>query len=217
MINWRQIKIEYKKDLERIMCLPPKLSIFKKKNVRQLTQSLRTINRILFVRLQKRDGMAWISIFKPAPPVCVTKRFDPLWKWKLPLRSSRLASSGGNKNHGEAWQKPAQTGSVRVFGGEMTRFRSGARVRMVCVSRGCEQPLSPSSFLFHASLLKPNVHLRLAELRGPGDLGPPGPAQGLVEAELLLRLSQLPGVEASPRGHVDRVTVRAHAATEPTG
>lgn len=100
MINWRQRKIEYKKDLKRIMCFPPKLSIFKKKMLninRQLTQSLRTINIILFVRLKKRDGMAWISIFKPAPPVCVTKRFDPLLKWKLPLRSARLAASGGNK------------------------------------------------------------------------------------------------------------------------
>lgn len=210
MINWRLIKIESIKDLKRIMCLPPKINIFKKTMLninRQLTQTLRTINRIWFVRLQKRDGMAWISIFKPAPPGCVTKSSEPPWKGKLPLRSSVPRPAGGNKNHGEAWQEPAQTGSVRVRGGgdqlqERCKCPHGVRVPRVRA----------------AALSEPNVHLRLAEPRGPGDLGPPGPAQGLVEAELLLQLGQLPGVQASPRGHVDRVTVRAHAAAaEPTG
>lgn len=46
---------------------------------KQLTQSLRTINIILFVRLQRCDGMAWISIFKPVSLVCVSKRFEPIW------------------------------------------------------------------------------------------------------------------------------------------
>lgn len=102
------------------MCLPPKINSEEKNMLninKQLSQSLRTVNIILFVRLQKRDGMAWISIFKPVPPVCVTERFDPIWKWKLPLRSSRLASSRENTNNGGAWRKPAQTGSVHVFGG----------------------------------------------------------------------------------------------------
>lgn len=140
----------------------------------QLGQSLRTINIILFVRLQKRDGMTWISIFKPVPPVCVTKGSDPMWECKV--ASALLPVSvqwGGSKKHGEVWQEPAQTG-LQTFmysgwggrGGEITSSRSGAGVRIVCVARGCEQPLSPSFS---------NVHLRLAELQGPGDLGPERP------------------------------------------
>lgn len=135
---------------------------------KQLTQSLRIINIILFVRLQKRDGMAWISIFKPVPPVCVTKRFDPIWKWKLPLRSSRLASSGGNKKHGEAWQKPAQT-RTRIRG-QMTRSRSGAGVQIVCLSRGCEHPLSPSSFV---SCVSSETRRSPASRRAAGPRRPP--------------------------------------------
>lgn len=69
--------------------------------------------------------------------------------------------------------------------------------------RGRGQPASLplALLLLHAPVLEPNLDLRLVELQGGGDLHPPGPAQVLVEMELLLQLGQLPrrevGAEAA--------------------
>lgn len=71
--------------------------------------------------------------------------------------------------------------------------------------RGGGQPASLplALLLLHAPVLEPNLDLRLVELQGGGDLHPAGPAQVLVEMELLLQLGQLPrrevGSEAAGR------------------
>ena len=79
--------------------------------------------------------------------------------------------------------------------------------------RVAEQPVSLQFLLLHASVLKPNFHLRLAQLQGAGHLHPPGPRQVLVEVELLLQLGQLLGAEAGPRGPVHRgMAIRTDAA-----
>lgn len=119
---------------------------------KQLGRSLRTINIILFVRLQKRDGMTWISIFKPVPPVCVTKGFDPIWECKWRLRSSRLASSGGKQKSRRSLTGTSADWTRRVHvcgvGGRerdnqfQQRCRCPGCVRGV--ARGCEQPRCPS-------------------------------------------------------------------------
>ena len=83
---------------------------------------------------------------------------------------------------GKQKTRPSLTASVR-----------DARVRTVCVWPRV-RAASPASFRFRASLPKPKVHLRLAELQGPASL------------ELLLLPAQLPGVGGT-------LTVRRSAHT----
>lgn len=158
--------------------------------------------------------MAWISIFKPVPPVCVS-RFEPVWKWKLPLRSSRLASSGGIKNHGEACRNAAGfDDQVRERGRcpecvRVPRVRAAVlAVIFVCLTRlfwnqtftwVSGPPRPPPALARLRDLLKRNLcsssgrsaALLWKPVLGDGGAGVPGPA--------------------------DCVTVRAHAAAEPTG
>ena len=53
------------------------------------------------------------------------------------------------------------------------------------------EPLLHAFFLFHPTILKPDFHLCLVELKGAGDFDPSGSGQVLVEVELLLQLGQL--------------------------
>lgn len=56
--------------------------------------------------------------------------------------------------------------------------------------------------LLHASVLEPDLHLRLVELERGGDLHAPRTRQVLAEVELLLQLRQLPRAEIGANGVV---------------
>ena len=67
-------------------------------------------------------------------------------------------------------------------------------------------------FLFHPSILKPNLDLGFIELKSAGNFNSSGSGQVLVEMELLFQLGQLLGGEVGPAGVVDSSGTPAQAS-----
>ena len=63
-------------------------------------------------------------------------------------------------------------------------------------------------FLFHPSILKPNLDLGFIELKSAGNFNSSGSGQVLVEMELLLQLGQLLGGEVGSPCVVDAPRTR---------
>ena len=71
-----------------------------------------------------------------------------------------------------------------------------------------DEALLHAFFLFHPSILKPNLDLGFIELKSAGNFNSSGSGQVLVEMELLLQLGQLLGGEVGSPCVVDAPRTR---------
>lgn len=124
----------------------------------------------------------------------------------------RVSLAGASRRAAVGARPVSVGGSERVRGGGGGRGAAGRGagllrrvLRLLLAARGGgggdgEQPLFLPFLLLHPPVLEPDLHLRLVELEGGGDLHPPGPGQVLVEMKLLLQLGELLGGEVSSDG-----------------
>ena len=108
----------------------------------------------------------------------------------LSIRSRLLKRRG----RGLALGGCATAGIALRVGNRRRGGRRGAREGRL----GWDEPLLHPFLLLHASILEPDFHLRLIELKSSGDLNPPRPCQVFVEVELFLQFRQLLGGKIRP-------------------
>lgn len=141
---------------------------------KHLTQSLRTINIILFVRLQNGLNFNIQTSF-------ASLRDQKIWpdlKVKVPCALLPFSVQRGKqkkkdkKKHGKVWQERVQTGSVRVFGGSWPG-PGAVQVSGLCACPAGGSSRSPLSVIFSVLYVSSETKSSPASRRAAGPRRPP--------------------------------------------